>query len=94
VWIYDTSISVEREWMRELMAPEVTLGVVAPAELDALAGSRSTVRSYIRSQPNRRVARHVLEAETDLAHQIASDGGADSAAVGRARDAVARARAA
>jgi hypothetical protein len=92
VWIYDTSISVEREWMRELMAPEVTLGVVAPAELDALAGSRSTVKEYVRSQPNRRVAKRVLDAETDLAHQIASDGGVDTAAVQRARMAVAQAR--
>jgi hypothetical protein len=80
--------------MRELMAPEVELGVVTPAELDALAGSRSTLRSYIRSQPSRRAAEHVLEAATDLAHQLARDGGGDTAAVQRARAAVARARSA
>ena len=92
VWVYRNTVPIEREWMRELMAPEVELGVVTPAELDALAGSRSTLRSYIRSQPSRRTAKHVLEAETDLAQQLARDGGADTAAVQRARAAVARAR--
>ena len=73
VWVYETSEGIEREWMRELMAPEVDLGVVTPDELDALAGSRSTLKTYIRSQPSRRTAKRVLEAETDLAHQIARD---------------------
>jgi RsiW-degrading membrane proteinase PrsW (M82 family) len=94
VWFYRNTVPVEREWMRELMAPEVELSVVTPAELDALAGSRSTLRNYIRSQPSRRTAEHVLEAEADLAHQLARDGGADTAAVQRARGAVARARSA
>jgi protease PrsW len=94
VWVYDNSVSTEREWMRELMAPEVELGVVAPAELDALAGSRSRLRGYIRSQPNRGLTKRVLEAETELAHQIASDDGVDTVAVQQARGAVARARAA
>ncbi len=93
VWVYDNSASIEREWMRELMAPEVELGVVTPDELDALAGSRSTLKTYVRSQPSRRTARRVLEAETDLAHQIARDGGAETAAVQQARAAVAQARA-
>ncbi len=93
VWIYENSVSIEREWMRELMAPEVEVGVVAPAELEALAGSRSALKSYIRSQPNRRTAKRVLEAETDLAHQIARDGAAETAAVQQTRAAVAQARA-
>jgi RsiW-degrading membrane proteinase PrsW (M82 family) len=92
VWIYKKTQPIEREWMRELMAPEVGLGVVTPAELDALTGSRSTLRSYIREQPSPRTAEHVLEAETDLAHQIARDGGAETGAVQQARTAVARAR--
>lgn len=92
VWIYDNTEPIERGWMHELMAPEVALGVVTPAELDALAGSRSTRRSYLRSQRNRRAAEHVLDAETQLAHQIARDGGADTAEVQRAREAVARVR--
>jgi protease PrsW len=94
VWIYRTTVPVEREWMRELMAPEVQLGVVTPAELDALAGSRSTLKRYLRAQPSRRRAERVLEAERELAHQIARDSGAETAAVQHARAAVAQARAA
>jgi hypothetical protein len=94
VWVYETTVPVEREWMRELMAPEVQLGVVTPAELDALAGSRSTLKRYLRTQPNHRSAEHVLKAERKLAHQIARDGGANTAAVHQARASVAEARAA
>jgi RsiW-degrading membrane proteinase PrsW (M82 family) len=92
VWIYDNTQPIEREWMRELMAPEVELGVVTPGELEALAGTRSTYRSYIRTQPNPVTAKHVLEAETELAHQIARDDGAETAAVQQARAAVVQAR--
>jgi len=92
VWVYEKSEGIEREWMRELMAPELNLGVVTPDELDALAGSRSTLKTYIRAQPSRRTAKRVLKAETILAHQIARDGGAETAAVQRARVVVAQAR--
>src|SRR5262249_17182387 len=51
-WIYRTTQPIEREWMRELMAPEVELGVVSPDELNALAGTRSTLKSYVASQTN------------------------------------------
>ena len=92
IWIYETAQPVERDWMRELLAPEVVRGVVTPAELDALAGTRSTYRSYLRTQPHPRSAKRVLEAEKDLAHQIARDDGAETAAVDRARATVAHAR--
>ena len=81
VWIYKTTVPVEREWMRELMAPEVQLGVVTPAELDALAGSRSTLKRYLRTQPSRRRAGACSTPKRELAHQIARDGGAETAAV-------------
>jgi hypothetical protein len=90
VWIYKNTQPIEREWMRELMAPEVEGGVVTPAELEALAGTRSTYRSYIRAHP--RSGARVLEAETELAHQIARDGGAETVAVRAARAAVTQAR--
>jgi protease PrsW len=91
-WVYQNAVPIERKWMRELMAPEVTRGVVTPAELDALAGPRSALRSYIRTQPSRRTAERVLAAETDLAHQIARDGAAETPGVQRARTALAQAR--
>jgi protease PrsW len=92
VWIYRTTQPLEREWMRELMAPEVTIGVVTPAELDALAGTRSTLRGYIRSQPSPTTAKRVLDAESHLARRLARDDGADTAAVQDARAAVTQAR--
>jgi RsiW-degrading membrane proteinase PrsW (M82 family) len=91
-WIYNNTVQIEREWMRELIAPEVALGVVTPAELDALAGPRSTYRAYLRAQPDPRRAQNVLEAETALAQQIARDEGTDTEAVQNARAAVAQAR--
>jgi RsiW-degrading membrane proteinase PrsW (M82 family) len=92
VWIYNTTQPIEREWMRELMAPEVALGFVSADELDALAGTRSMLKSYIKTQPDPRTAQRVLAAENELAHQIARDGGAETAAVRRARAAVLEAR--
>ncbi len=74
------------------MAPEVRLGVVRQDELEALAGTRTRLKNYIRSQPNPRETERVLAAETDLARQIARDGGAETEAVQSARMAVARAR--
>jgi RsiW-degrading membrane proteinase PrsW (M82 family) len=91
-WIYDNTEPIEREWMRELMAPEVALGVITPSELDALAGTRSTLRRYFSAQRNPRKAQRVLAAETELARQIARGDGAETAAVQQARAAVAQAR--
>jgi RsiW-degrading membrane proteinase PrsW (M82 family) len=94
VWVYRNAEPVEDEWMRELMAPEVELGVVTPAELDALAGPRSARRLYLRSQLRPAAAGRVLDAEVGLARQIARDGGAETDAVQQARAAVEHARAA
>ena len=74
------------------VAPEVELGVVARAELDALAGTRSSLRSYVSAQRSPHTAQNVLEAETRLARQLARDGGNETAAVDQARAAVAQAR--
>jgi protease PrsW len=92
VWVYEHTVTIERTWMRELMEPEVQLGVVTPAELDALAGTRSELKTYLHAQPSRRTAEHVLNAENDLAHQIARDGGKETEGVQQAREAVAQAR--
>ena len=50
VWIYPNTEPIERHWMRELMAPEVELGVVTSAELDAISDTRSNLRRYISEQ--------------------------------------------
>jgi protease PrsW len=91
-WVYDATGPVERRWMHDLMAPEVARGVVTPAELEALAGTRAQLRSYVRSQPDPSATERVLAAERELGHQIARDAGAETAAVEHARAAVAEAR--
>jgi protease PrsW len=91
-WIYRNTEPIEGEWMHELMAPEVENGVVSPAELEALSGSRTVLKAFIKLQPDPVRAKNVLDAETALAHQIARDNGADTAAVQKARAAVSRAR--
>jgi len=92
IWIYDNTEPIEREWMQELMAPEVEGGVITPGELEALAGTRTALRFYIKAQPDPRTAQNVIGAETELAHQIARDGGAETAEVQQARAAVRQAR--
>jgi protease PrsW len=91
-WVYTATVPVEREWMRELLAPEMARGVITPVELDTLSGTRATLHRYLASQPDRSMAQRVLAAERRLAHQIARDDGAETAAVEKARAAVLQAR--
>jgi protease PrsW len=91
-WVYTVTVPVEREWMRELLAPEVARGVITPVELDVLSGTRATLRAYLGSQPDRPTAERVLAAERGLGHQIARDDGAETAAVEQARAEVQQAR--
>ena len=85
----------ERAWMRDLMAPEVERGTITPAELDALAGSHRGRRRFVKAHEhhrNRKHARHVLHAGTDLAEQLAIAGGHETEAVQHARYEVLRVR--
>jgi RsiW-degrading membrane proteinase PrsW (M82 family) len=95
VWIYKSSVVTERRWMRQLMEPEVALGVVTPADVEALAGSRKQRKAYLAAHEgyqNRGQAKHVLHAAADLAEQITRDGGAETDAVRFARSEVLRVR--
>jgi hypothetical protein len=78
--------------MRELMAPEVELGLVT-----AVSSTRSRDRprrlgATSTRSPTRRRAARVLSTERELAHQMARDGGTETAAVQQARAAIERAR--
>jgi len=93
--VYRLSVGAERNWMRELMAPELELGVITPDELAALSGNRKERKAYVKSAKghrSHRTARHVIEAETDLGLQLARDRGEDTPAVSHARDEVRRLR--
>jgi hypothetical protein len=95
VWIYKTTVVTERSWMRELLEPEVALGVVTPDDVDAVVGSRKVRKEYVKAHKGHKShvhAKHVLNAVRDLAAQIASDGGADTERVQFARSEVVRVR--
>jgi L-2-hydroxyglutarate oxidase LhgO len=95
VWIYKSSVVTECRWMRELMEPEVALGVLTQADVDALAGSRKERKAYVKAHKGHAShvhAKHVLHAAGDLAQQIAKDGGVETERVQFARAEVARVR--
>jgi hypothetical protein len=95
VAVYKMSVAAERNWMHELMEPEVALGVITENELAALSGTRKQRKAYIKSAKghrNHRTAKHVIDAATDLGLQIARDRDADTPAITHARSEVARLR--
>lgn len=97
LWVvYRVTVPREREWMREIMAPEVTRDVITKDELDALSGTRKQRKAYIKRGEGRRgrtTAKHVLQAAQDLAGDIAHAQGEDTDEVNFARTEVARIRA-
>jgi RsiW-degrading membrane proteinase PrsW (M82 family) len=95
IFVYKSTVKTERNWMRELMSPEVESGVITESELEALAGTRKERKAFINSAEkhgSRKTARHVIVAAGDLAHAIARDGGASTPLVIHARDEVLRLR--
>jgi RsiW-degrading membrane proteinase PrsW (M82 family) len=92
---YKTSVKTERNWMQELLAPEVQTGVIYPAELEVVAASRHHRKAYVKSikgRQARRSAEHVIEATTDLGLQLARDHGEDTPTVHHLRSEVVRLR--
>jgi len=93
VWTYKRSVVTERRWMRQVMAPEVALGAVTQADVDALTGTRKERKAYLHSgkgHADHSRAKHVLGAVDDLGRQLAIDGGADTERVQFARSEIAR----
>jgi hypothetical protein len=86
----------ERQYMRDIMAPEVASGTITEAELVALTGHRDDERSAIGSRTkgvSRRREKHVLQAARDLAADLAEGVGEDTPDVLHARAEIARLRA-
>ena len=75
----------ERSWTRDLLTPEVATGAIDPALLDAISGLSKDRKAYRKHLHSRRKARHLLEAATDLARELARAGGTDTQAVTHAR---------
>lgn len=95
VWTYKTSVVTERRWMRALLEPEVVLGVLTEADVDAVVGSRKQRKAYLKAGDGHHAhvqAKRVIQAAGDLAEQLAEYGGADTEQVRFARAEVHRVR--
>lgn len=94
--VYTVTVAREREFMRDVMAPEEARNVITASELEALVGKRKARRAYRKAAHGRRQrkrARYVLNAAYDLAGALAAARGADTDRVHFARTEVARIRA-
>ncbi len=86
----------ERDFMRDIMTPEVANGTITAAELDALTGHGKDKRAAVKTRPegvSRRREKHVLRAARDLAEDLAASDGADSPEVEHSRAEISRLRA-
>jgi RsiW-degrading membrane proteinase PrsW (M82 family) len=95
VFVFKMTVPREREYMREVMAPEVARGVITTAELDALSGNRKARKAYRKSGSGHHAhvrARRVLDASYDLADELAKASGTGTDRVEFARSEVRRLR--
>lgn len=82
VWLLRISAPQEREWTRDVLAPEVEGGTISAAELDALAGTPKERRKYVRAPDGTRVRkgrhrrRRRLKQGNRLVAEIARSGSA------------------
>jgi RsiW-degrading membrane proteinase PrsW (M82 family) len=93
IWTYRHTVPKERAWARAVLVPEVELGVISAAEMDAAIGRRKDRKRYIKSQGDaHRATKHVLEGAMDLADAVAASRGEETPDVERARSEIARLR--
>jgi RsiW-degrading membrane proteinase PrsW (M82 family) len=91
------TVTRERDWLRDLLAPEAQAGVITEEELKAVSGTRKQRRRYVKSEDNdltRRKARALLVATGDLAEAIARSRATETEEVAFARSEISRLRAA
>jgi RsiW-degrading membrane proteinase PrsW (M82 family) len=96
VWVYKLTVKPERDFVRDVMAPEAARNVISGLELEAVAGTRKSRKAFRKGGRNRRErkrARYVLNAVYSLADELAAARGADSERVRFARAEVGRIRA-
>jgi RsiW-degrading membrane proteinase PrsW (M82 family) len=94
--VYRSTVTRERDFVRDVMAPEQARNIVTSVELDAMAGNRKARKAYRKADRNRherRRARYILNAAYALADELAAARGADTDRVRFARSEVARIRA-
>jgi protease PrsW len=94
--VYLSTVQRERDFVREVMAPEQARNVITQFELDAMAGNRKARKAYRKAGRNRgerKRGRYVLNAAYTLGDELAAARGADTDRVRFARAEVARIRA-
>jgi RsiW-degrading membrane proteinase PrsW (M82 family) len=94
--VYRLTVTRERDFVRDVMAPEQARNVITPVELDAMAGNRKARKAYRKASRNRgerRRSRYILNAAYALADELAAARGADTDRVRFARSEVGRIRA-
>ncbi|MGW0183020.1 PrsW family intramembrane metalloprotease [Nocardia sp. NPDC003345] len=95
VKVFDTTVTQERQFLRDILGPEVGSGVLTQEELDAVCGDRRARRSYRRAATSRSGRRHrgyILDAAADLADELAISGGVSGPRVQFARREITRLR--
>ncbi|MFE3544284.1 PrsW family intramembrane metalloprotease [Nocardia sp. NPDC059177] len=95
VKVFDSTVGRERDFLRDILAPEVDGGALTDAELDAVCGDRRARRAWRKAGGGRAERRNrgfVLEAATDLADEIAAADARDTPQVGFARSELIRVR--
>lgn len=96
VQVYKLTVTRERDFVRDVMAPEEARNVITAPELEAIAGKRKARKAYRKAAPpgrERKRARYVLNAAYALGDELAAARGADTDRVRFARAEVARIRA-
>jgi RsiW-degrading membrane proteinase PrsW (M82 family) len=96
VQVYKSTVQRERDFVRDVMAPEEARNVITRPELGAIAGNRKDRKAYrkaARKGHERKRARYVLNAAYALGDELAAARGADTDRVRFARAEVARIRA-
>jgi len=95
VRVFRTTVTREREFLRDVLAPEVERGVITGDELTALCGDRKVRKAFRKSAGNhadRKRNGYTLEAAADLADALAESRGTESGRVEFARSEVSRIR--
>lgn len=95
VRVFALTVPRERDFLADILAPEVAAGTVTSAEAVAASGSAQRRRAFRRAGGDRKARRRngfVLDAVFDLADALAASHGADTPRVAFARAEVARLR--
>ncbi|MDI9899021.1 hypothetical protein QM716_04060 [Rhodococcus sp. IEGM 1409] len=95
VRVFRTTVTRERQFLRDALALEVERGVVTGDELTALCGDRKVRKAFRKSAGNHADRKHngyTLEAASNLADALAAARGTESGRVEFARTEVSRIR--